>query len=205
MELLQAKSENPDEEEFTSEDIKMNFEGNEAQGRFVASLNSKRTKQRYTHYRVRFVSENGFRNENPNTYPIRVIADLGPQVEIVRPAEKEVMLPVNQPLLVEVRAEDLDFEIKSVDLQFDHQGTELHDRNLHMNLQKEQPVGGLATSGRVTAQSIFTPDDFNLSPGDRVIMHAVAADNRMSINQQPAPNVTYTCLLYTSPSPRDRG
>ena len=204
LELLQAKSDDPDNEDFTSEDVEMKFEGNEAQGRFVATLNSKRTKQRYTHYRVRFVSENGFRNENPNTYPIRVIADLGPQVEIVRPTEKEVMLPVNQPLLVEVRAEDLDFEIKSVDLQFDHQGTELHDRNLHMNLQKERPVGGagLATSGRVTAQSVFTPEDFNLNPGDKVIMHAAAADNRMSINGQPAPNISYTdnyLLVITEP------
>lgn len=206
IELLQAKSDAPDNEDFRTEEVKMTFEegGREATGRFKATLNSKRTKQKFTHYRVRFISEKGFRNENPNIYPIRVIADLGPEVEIVRPTEKEITLPVNQPLLVEVRAEDLDFEISSIDLQFDHQGTSLLDRNLHLQLKSEENENGILGSinGRVTAETIFTAQKFNLEPGDRVLMHAKAADNRMSVNNLPAPNISYTenyTLIITEP------
>ncbi len=203
IELLQAQSSAPDNDDFKVEEVEMQFEGTNASGHFVAVLNSKRTKPRFSHYRIRFCSVDGFRNERPNVYPIQVIADLGPEIEIVTPKDKEMTLPVNQPLAVEVRAADLDFEISSVDLQLDHQGTKLLDRKLPMDIRGNVGDNDVNDKQHVTARMVIKPDDLNLEPGDRVIMSASAADNRVSTNNSmPDPNIAYTdnyTLIITDP------
>ncbi len=177
--------------------INMKSEGSQASGHFTALLNSNRDRALFTHYKIKFRSENDYENEQANTYPVRVIADLAPEVEILQPRQQEIALPANQPLRVEIRASDLDYDISSVDLHIDHQGTQILDRNLHLNTD-DQDVSEIV---QVTAT--LTPADLNLQPGDKAIMFATAADNRVSPSSQlPDPNLTRTdnyTLIITEP------
>lgn len=166
-------------------------------GRLVAALNANRDKQQFTHYKINFRSTDNFRNERPNVYPIRVIADLEPEVEIIEPAQTELTIAVNQPLPVEVWAADLDYEISSIDLHIDHQGNRILDQNLVKN-----PKGKVAGE-RVSVRHAVTPADLRLQPGDTAIMFATASDNRISPTSELAdPNVSRTpnyTLVITDP------
>ncbi len=147
-------------------------------------MNNKRDAQLFTHYRIRFVSTEGDRNESPNVYPVRITPDLAPEVVIVNPIKKEIALPINQKLAVDIQANDLDFEISSVDLHLDHKGTRLLDRDLHLTTQ--------AGSQRVSARQIIDPQALLFKVGDRAIFYA----------QQP----TIACrLTATSWIPTFRG
>ena len=102
--------------------IAMKAEGTQANGSFTAVLNSKRDRPLFTHYKIKFTSQDGFQNKRPNIYPVRVVADLPPEVEIVQPKQKEIAIPANQPFVVEAWAADLDYQLTSLDVQIDHQG-----------------------------------------------------------------------------------
>ena len=156
---------------------------NQATGRFSLSLNSRRTKPIATHYQVRFVSKSGDRNETPNVYPIRITPDLAPEIKIVTPRSRESSLAVNDRLPIEIWASDLDFAIASVTLNMDHQGSGL--------LRQALPLESDTGNQRVTARLAFEPSRYGLQPGDQVVFHAVAADNRVSIRSlEPDPNLT---------------
>ena len=175
--------------------VEMNSEEASTNGEFVAHLNNKRDAQLFTHYRIRFVSTEGDRNESPNVYPVRITPDLAPEVVIVNPLKKEIALPINQKLAVDIQANDLDFEISSVDLHLDHKGTRLLDRDLHLTTQ--------AGSQRVSARQIIDPQALLFKVGDRAIFYASAADNRVSsYSDQLDPNVSRTenyTLVITEP------
>jgi hypothetical protein len=193
--LIARDAENTSYRELRS--ITMNSEGTETVGHFTAMLNSNRDRPLFTHYKIKFCSTNDYQNDQANIYPVRVIADLAPEVEIVTPVQKEMAIPANQPFSVEIRASDLDYEISSVDLHIDHQGTKILDRNLHLN------VDGQNVSERVQARMTLTPADMNLEPGDRAIMFATASDNRVSPTSQLLdPNISRTenyTLIVTDP------
>ena len=195
---LNAKSDAPDNTEYREmRTIQMSPQGDKAVGRLVAGLNANRDKQLFSHYKINFRSKSNFRNERPNVYPIRVIADLAPEVEIVEPAQTELTVAVNQPLPVEVWAADLDYEISSIDLHIDHQGSRILDQNL-----VKQPKGKVAGE-RVSVRQAITPQDLRLKPGDTAIMFASAADNRISPTSELLdPNVSRTpnyTLIITEP------
>ena len=168
--------------------IKMKSEKNQAVGRIVAALNSNRDRPQFTHYKINFRSTDDFRNERPNIYPIRVLADLAPEIQVVEPAEQEVSIPVNQPLSVQVWAADLDYEISSVDVQIDHNGSKIFEQNLYKQEKQRQRPGE-----RITSRFNVTPEELHLKPGDKAILFATAADNRVSATSQlPDPNITRT-------------
>ena len=171
--------------------ISMKSESNQATGGFTAVLNSKRDRPLFTHYKIKFSSKDGFQNTRPNIYPVRVVADLAPEVEIIQPKQKEIAIPVNQPFVVEAWAADLDYQISSLDLHIDHQGTKILDRNLHLN------TDGQDLDERVQARLTITPKSLSLKPGDRAIMYATASDNRISPSSKlPDPNISRT-VNYT--------
>ncbi len=158
---------------------------NRASGRFSATLNSRRTRPNATHYQIRFVSTDGERNETPNVYPIRVTPDLAPEVRIVEPRSRQTNLAVNGRLPIRVEANDLDFAIDSVVLNMDHQGRQLTRQSLDLKSQNGNQ--------RVDCQFLFEPARYRLQPGDQVVFHAVASDNRISIKSlAPDPNVSQT-------------
>ena len=177
--------------------IQMLSDMNSAVGRITAALNSNRDRAQFTHYKINFRSKDNFRNEQPNIYPIRVIADLAPEIQIVEPAQREVTIPTNQPLSIQVWAADLDYEISSLDVQIDHNGRKVFEQNLFRSSKPQKP--GQRISGNLSV----TPADLRLKPGDTAILFATAADNRISSTSELLdPNVTrsenYT-LLITEP------
>lgn len=158
---------------------------NRASGRFNVALNSRRTRPNATHYQIRFVSTDDERNESPNVYPIRVTPDLAPEVRIVEPRSRQTNLAVNGRLPIRVEANDLDFAIDSVVLNMDHQGSQLVRRSLDLKSENGNQ--------RVNGQFLFEPARYRLQPGDQVVFHAVASDNRISIKSlAPDPNVSQT-------------
>ena len=158
---------------------------NRASGRFNVSLNSSRTRQRATHYQIRFVSTGNERNETPNVYPIRVTPDLAPEVRIVSPRSRQINVAANGRLPIRVEANDLDFAIDSVVLNMDHQGSQLVRKSLELESDNDNQ--------RVNCQFLFEPARYRMQPGDQVVFHAVASDNRVSIKSLAHdPNISQT-------------
>ncbi len=167
--------------------IQMKSEDQQAVGRMKVALNSNRDRALFTHYKVNFLSKDDFKNERPNIYPVRVIADLAPEIEIVSPATKEVTVPVNQALPVEIWASDLDYELSSIDMIVDHDGRQILEQNLFSSRQDKR------AGERAQVRSSLTPSDIGLRAGDKAILYATAADNRVSTaSDLPDPNVTRT-------------
>lgn len=165
--------------------IKMQSEGTSAIGTIPVTLDSSRNRPFATHYRLRFVSSEDDRNRQPNVYPIHVIPDLAPEIEFRNPVQPDVTVPVNGSLAVDILASDLDFEIKSVNLNIDHQGNVLLAQNLALSSDDG--------NRRVTAGYTLRPGDLGLQVGDRVVLVATAADNRIShASGQPDPNISRT-------------
>ncbi len=177
--------------------IQMRTEKTTAVGRIVAALNSNRDRAQFTHYKINFRSVDDHRNERPNVYPIRVVADLAPEIQIVQPPVTEITSPSNQALPIQIWAADLDYEISSIDLQIDHQGRKLLGQNLFRREKPQQP------GERISTQTQITPKELGLKPGDQAILFATAADNRVSTNSGlPDPNITRTenyKLIITDP------
>ena len=177
--------------------IQMKSEHQQATGRMTVGLNSNRDRALFSHYKINFLSKDNFKNERPNIYPIRVIADLAPEIEFVSPAAREVTTPVNQPLPIEIWASDLDYELSSIDMFVDHDGHQALEKNLFDSRRDKSSLD------RVQARTSITPAELGLKEGDRAILYAVAADNRISSSSDlPDPNKTrsgnYT-LIITAP------
>jgi hypothetical protein len=170
---------------------------NRAVGRFNMSLNSNRTRQRATHYQIRFVSTDDERNESPNVYPIRVTPDLAPEVRIVQPRTRQTNIPANGQMPIRIEANDLDFAIDSVFLNMDHQGGQLLRKSLELISDNDNQ--------RVNCRFVFEPSRYRLQAGDQIMFHAVASDNRISIKSLAAdPNISQTenfTITITEPDP----
>jgi hypothetical protein len=156
-----------------------------AGGEFTLNLDANRTGQLYSHYQVLFRTVEGQRNQLVNVQPLRVTPDLPPEIKIVRPFDREVSVPLNRSLEIELQAEDPDFEISRLELLLDHQGGRLLDEQIQLGDNRKQQ--------RLTGDYRFDPRKLKLSVGDVVIFHARASDNRVApLSGQPEPNVART-------------
>ena len=72
-----------------------------AAGEFWAVLNSDRTDSKASHYRLKFLSTTDDRNQHANVSPIRVIADLAPELDVLNPEKNRSKLPANETMLIE--------------------------------------------------------------------------------------------------------
>ncbi len=157
----------------------------QATAQFVAGLNASRDRPAFTHFRLSFVSKENDRSENPNVYPVRITPDLAPEVTIIDPARREISIPVNQRLPVQVEASDLDFDISAIDLHVDTQGRNVLDPDM-----KKTFTDG---SQRVRARYFISPQDLGLEVGDKAVFFATALDNRVSVaSGAPDPNIART-------------
>jgi|GEM_PF-2056793 len=156
-----------------------------AAGEFTLNLDANRTGQIYSHYQVLFRTVEGQRNQLVNVQPLRVTPDLPPEIKIVRPFDREVSVPLNRSLEIELQAEDPDFEISRLELLLDHQGGRLLDEQIQLGENRKQQ--------RLTGNYRFDPRKLKLSVGDVVIFHARASDNRVApLSGQAEPNVGRT-------------
>ena len=175
IELL-SKSANASDDFRIVESITMTAETDQPQmaaGSFLAVLNADRTAPRATHYRLKFVSTTDDRNLNANVSPIRVIADLEPELEVLNPPQNQLKLPVNETLLIDARAFDIDYGISSIELKMDSKGSSLFP-------VKKLPLQSEQGRQRVRGHFLFKPEKHFLRPGDTAVFTLTANDNRVS-------------------------
>ncbi|MEM7781989.1 MAG: hypothetical protein AAF623_01330 [Planctomycetota bacterium] len=181
----QGTIENQKEFRVASKPIEMRVDGTSAVGKFQAVLNSNRERPIASHYRVKFVSVDGDRSRNPNVFPIRIIPDLAPEVRIQNPVDKDVQIPVNGSVSVDVIANDLDFKIRNIRMHVDHQGKSILDSKLRLNSENDNRM--------VKSRMVLRPDKLGLKPGDQALFFVTAEDNRISpYSDQADPNISRT-------------
>jgi len=144
-----------------------------AAGEFWAVLNSDRTDSKASHYRLKFLSTTDDRNQHANVSPIRVIADLAPELDVLNPEKNRSKLPANETMLIEARAFDVDYGISSIELNMDNEGSSVFPAK-SLQLTSEQG------KQRVRGRFLFKPVDHFLQPGDVVVFALTANDNRVS-------------------------
>jgi hypothetical protein len=136
-------------------------------------------------YRIRVWDSAEQTNPDPIVYPIRVIADLPPEVSIVMPRKTPKNLPLGGQQIIEVHAMDPDFGLKQVALKIRRGIDVIAEPSLWSD-----PAG--AKGNRVTEYR-FRPTEHGLRVGDVVKIEAVAIDNRL-VPDDPSiePNVSVT-------------
>ncbi len=185
LELL-VKRPQGDSEFTVVETVSMAAQGTEAHGEFHAIYNYQAQKQRATHFRLKFLSTGDDANQNANVHALRVIADLAPEIEVLNPIQNSIRLPVNETLLIDVRATDIDYGISSIELEMQNNGSNLF-RKQKLPLRSEEG------KKRVRGQFQFTPERFFLRVGETVLFTATASDNRTSyLSAALDPNQTIT-------------
>jgi hypothetical protein len=134
-------------------------------------------------YRLRVWDKADTPNADPIEFPIRVTADLAPEIVIAVPETWPKDVPLGSQQLIEVRAIDPDFGLAEVQLRL-RRGTRLMQTT---TLLQADP----AVRGNQVALFRFRPDAMKLMSGDLVAVTAIASDNRRSIDgDRPDPNVT---------------
>jgi len=78
----------------------MTVDAKNAKATFQLQLDTNREKPFATHYRLNFRSIDGKTPAAPNIYPIRVIPDLAPELEVRAPISAESEVPANGALKV---------------------------------------------------------------------------------------------------------
>ena len=159
--------------------LPMRHTGDVAHGFLNLKFNPDGKTPTYVGYQLRFTNDAGHRNPEPVRYQIDVIRDLPPLVEILNPRRREIELPVNQRLMIEVRALDPDFALNDVRLHGAAGGLELLK---HSFLTKPHEGQGIFVYQ-------FRPDEIGLTPGDTLVYWAEAEDNRRISSEQSSPNM----------------
>ena len=183
------------------ERLEMEITDRSARRSLLLELNQDRLTPRFAAYQLTFVTGRGQPSENHVVYPIEVIPDLGPEVEILAPAKERLELPQNGELHIEIRALDPDFGLSRVRLRAVVGGADLLDESLW------QQADG---RGQVVVSYLLRPSQLGLVPGDEVVYWAAAEDNRTAPGgQAPEPNSQRTRnyqLTITAPhSARESG
>jgi hypothetical protein len=167
------------------ETVNMQASGQDAQGHFLLELQADRKTPKHSSYQIRFITEQGPKNEQPIVHQIEVIRDLSPEVEILAPKQDRIELPEDGRQMIEVRAVDPDYALSKVALRAVKGGTDLFDQPL---LNDSAPRRGQAIVGYE-----FKPTALGLVAGDEVTYWAVAEDNRTSAaSGRPEPNAERT-------------
>ena len=162
----------------------MKVESKSARRTFQLTLDSNREKPMATHYRLNFRSVTGKSPAAPNVYPIRIIPDLAPELEVRRPTAPESKVAANGRLSVVAIANDLDYEISYVQINVERRGNEILSKKLPLKVQAEN-------GQKAQARFEIKPEELGLSVGDQAIFYLTTGDNRTTyFNDDPAPNVT---------------
>lgn len=136
-------------------------------------------------YRIQVWDAAGQSNPDPIIYPIRVVADLPPEVAIMMPVKSPKNVPINAQQIVEVHASDPDFGLQQIRLQV-RAGIDVIDEPILWSDEH-------GAKGNQVTEYRFRPTEHGLRVGDLVRIVAVATDNRR-IENDPGiePNVVRT-------------
>lgn len=155
-----------------------------ASGSFQLQLDTRRQGQLWSHYRLELTTTDGTRGDPGTTFPIRVIPDLAPEIQILEPGQPEVTLPLNSRLRFFIRAEDQDFELRQI---------VAHGTSLGVPaFEKEVPIPPDADrAGQINAAFDLVPKELLLRAGETVVVNFEAVDNRTALTSTAAdPNRT---------------
>ncbi|MCE9553808.1 MAG: hypothetical protein K8T91_10610 [Planctomycetes bacterium] len=152
----------------------------------------------YTSYKLDVTNAKGNHNREPASYRIEVTPDLPPQVDVFEPKERDIQLPADKELSIEVRARDADFALADVRLLATRKGERLLDESLvkDRKIRLDQPV---RTAYR------FVPARHGLKAGDEVLFRVSAIDNkRPQPNRQLTPEYRIAIVAPETPPMQKR-
>lgn len=136
-------------------------------------------------YRIKVWDKIGQTNPSPIVYPIRVNADLSPEVTIVMPRQSPKNIPIDAQQIVEIHAADADFGLQQIEIEI-RRGIEVLERATLWS----DPLG---KKGNQIAEYRFRPHEHFLRVGDAVQVTAIATDNRQDESDPLVePNATKT-------------
>ena len=130
-------------------------------------------------YLLRFRNTDGHTNPSPTRYQIEVVSDKPPTLEFTQPG-KDIELPANGTLVLNLRAADQDFKIAKLDL-FISKGEEVFLGT------KADPGQQMLRGGHVPnfeGTYLIDAAKHGLSPGEELTYWGVVTDNKA-----PTPNV----------------
>ncbi|WP_417749511.1 hypothetical protein [Rosistilla oblonga] len=134
-------------------------------------------------YRIVVEDAQGLTNADPVIYPVKVAADLSPEVSIIVPHQSPKDLPIGMEQLIEVHALDPDFGLSRMEFEIRKGDRVLGTRKI---FESTEPL-----IGQQVSISAFRSEDWNLIAGDKVTVRCRAFDNRdMPGNQTTDPNST---------------
>ncbi|MCH1495143.1 MAG: hypothetical protein L7U72_07940 [Rubripirellula sp.] len=149
-----------------------------------------------TSYRVLVWDSIEQENVKPIIYPIEIVPDLPPEINITVPSQSPKNLPYNAQQLVEIHASDPDFGLSRIELEI-HYGT---NRTL-VPVLWESSAGEL---GRQIGSIPIRPEELSLQIGDSIELVGIATDNRSDhLSDLLKPNIVRTDAIQlhiTSPS-----
>ncbi len=167
-------------------------------------------------YRIKVWDAAGQGNPEPIIYPIRVIADLPPDVAIMMPVKSPQDVPIDVQQPFEIHASDPDFGLMQIGLEI-RAGIDLiaepvlwsdaHDSSGNQDSNGNQDAkGNQGAKGNRVSEYGFRPAEHDLRIGDTVHIVAVAIDNRANEHDPSVePNITRTDpieLRITASDPR---
>ncbi len=138
--------------------------------RFLLELDDAKSNPTLLNYRIRSETNQGEWNVEPVVYPVKVIPDLAPEVQIASQLPDQIDLPANQSLDLEVRALDPDFGLAKLSMAISVNGQKLPPMDLF-----QDPAG---VRSQISETYRFDPRTLNLRPGHRIEITAIAQDNR---------------------------
>ncbi|NNE00200.1 MAG: hypothetical protein HKN47_23010 [Pirellulaceae bacterium] len=121
-------------------------------------------------YRIQVWDDTNQSNPDPIVYPIRVIADLPPEVSIVLPRKSPKSMGLELQQLIEVHAMDPDFGLHQVELEI--------RRGIDVIKQPVLWSDEAGAKGNRVTEYRFRPSEHGLRIGDVVQIRAIATDNR---------------------------
>ncbi len=145
-------------------------------GKWLLELDEKKSNPTRYLYRVRALNEMGSWNEQPIAYPMKVTADIPPEVQIISPLASPIPLPINEALSLQVRAIDPDFGLRKLEMVLKKGDGELGTQELAFHDE--------GVLGQNSKDFVLQPADWQLKEGDLIEIHAIAEDNR----HQPGTN-----------------
>ena len=119
-------------------------------------------------YEVQFENNKGLRNPRPVKYSYEVLADAAPEIEFIEPRSREVRVPANRSLEIELQARDPDFGLERVQL-----AARRGDETLHESTLLESRY-----EGRYARRMTISPASWGAVEGDEILLTAVASDGR---------------------------
>ena len=132
-------------------------------------------------YRLHVWDSAGNENPEPIIYPIRIVADLAPEVSITSPRALLTEVPLNGAQRIEIHAMDPDYGLKQIDLKITRGVREIATETVWSSVEGER--------GNQTSVWLLQPTELGLHVDETIQVVAVASDNRHDVNGKLASNV----------------